>query len=180
MVQRPSAAGLPEHHLLRRGAYGISAASKAYFNKPVDQLTVAEGALLAALIQRPSTLDPASIPRVPPRAELGARRHGIDGRAPQRRSAQQVFPPTVPPDQASSENVTTGPNGLIERQVTKELLDLFNIDQQTLNTQGLADHHDHRPPGTEGGRGRGVEVSRRPDAGHALRRWCPSIRATVR
>ncbi|MDT5031750.1 MAG: hypothetical protein QOC94_1921, partial [Actinoplanes sp.] len=28
-------------------------------------------------------------------------------------------------------------NGLIERQVTKELLDLFNIDEQTLNTEGL-------------------------------------------
>ena len=42
-----------------RGAYGISAASKAYF-KPVDQLTVTDGALLAALIQRPSRLlDPA-------------------------------------------------------------------------------------------------------------------------
>ena len=30
-----------------------------------------------------------------------------------------------------------GPNGLIERQVTKELLDLFNINEQTLNTEGL-------------------------------------------
>ena len=37
-----------------RGSYGIAAASKAYFDKPVEQLTVAEGALLAALIQRPS------------------------------------------------------------------------------------------------------------------------------
>ena len=45
-----------------RGTYGISAASKAYFNKPVEQLTVADGALLAALIQRPSTLDPAVDP----------------------------------------------------------------------------------------------------------------------
>ena len=44
---------------LGRGAYGIQAASQAYFNKPVEQLTVADGALLAALIQRPSTLDPA-------------------------------------------------------------------------------------------------------------------------
>ena len=42
-----------------RGAYGISAASQAYFAKPVNELTVSEGALLAALIQRPSTLDPA-------------------------------------------------------------------------------------------------------------------------
>src|SRR4029079_13420939 len=45
-----------------RGAYGISAAAKAYFDKPVEQLTVAEGGLLAALIQRPSTLDPAIDP----------------------------------------------------------------------------------------------------------------------
>ena len=33
--------------------------------------------------------------------------------------AAQVFPPTVPPDQARHQNQTTGPNGLIERQVTR-------------------------------------------------------------
>ena len=43
----------------------------------------------------------------------------------------------MPPDQARAQNQTTGPNGLIERQVTKELMELFNIDEQTLNTQGL-------------------------------------------
>jgi membrane peptidoglycan carboxypeptidase len=48
-----------------------------------------------------------------------------------------VFPPTVPADQARAQNQTTGPSGLIERQVTKELMELFNIDEQTLNTQGL-------------------------------------------
>ncbi|SBS76142.1 Penicillin-binding protein 1A [uncultured Mycobacterium sp.] len=121
-----------------RGAYGISAASKAYFNKPVEQLTVAEGALLAALVQRPSTLDPAIDP------EGAAQRWNwvLDGMVTmgalsKEERAQQVFPPTVPPEQARAANVTTGPNGLIERQVTKELLDLFNIDEQTLNTQGL-------------------------------------------
>jgi membrane peptidoglycan carboxypeptidase len=51
--------------------------------------------------------------------------------------AAQVFPQTVPPDQARAQNQTTGPDGLIERQVTKELMELFNIDEQTLNTQGL-------------------------------------------
>ena len=121
-----------------RGAYGISAASKAYFGKPVDQLTVADGALLAALIQRPSTLDPA--------VDLaGAKLRWnwvLDGMvdigalSPKDRAAQ-AFPPTVPPDQARAQNQTTGPNGLIERQVTRELLDLFNIDEQTLNTQGV-------------------------------------------
>jgi membrane peptidoglycan carboxypeptidase len=121
-----------------RGAYGISAASKAYFDKPVEQLTVADGALLAALIQRPSTLDPAVD------AEGAAERWNwvLDGMvtmgalSPSDRAAQ-VFPPTVSPDAARAANQTTGPNGLIERQVTKELLDLFNIDEQTLNTEGL-------------------------------------------
>ena len=51
--------------------------------------------------------------------------------------AAQVFPPTVPPELARSQNQTTGPNGLIERQVQKELLELFDIDEQTLNTEGL-------------------------------------------
>ncbi len=121
-----------------RGAYGISAAAKAYFDKPVEQLDVAEGALLAALIQRPSTLDPAVDP------EGAAERWNwvLDGMVDigalsKTDRAAQVFPPTVPPEQASAANQTTGPNGLIERQVTKELLDLFNINEQTLNTEGL-------------------------------------------
>jgi len=121
-----------------RGAYGISAAAKAYFDKPVEQLTVSDGALLAALIQRPSTLDPA----VDPQGSAERWNWVLDGMvtmgalSPADRAAQ-VFPPTVPPDQARAQNQTTGPNGLIERQVTKELLDLFNIDEQTLNTEGL-------------------------------------------
>ncbi|WP_029112240.1 transglycosylase domain-containing protein [Mycobacterium sp. URHB0044] len=121
-----------------RGAYGISAAAKAYFDKPVEQLTVADGALLAALIQRPSTLDPA----VDPDGAAERWNWVLDGMvtmgalSPSDRAAQ-VFPPTVSPDQARAQNQTTGPNGLIERQVTKELLDLFDIDEQTLNTEGL-------------------------------------------
>jgi membrane peptidoglycan carboxypeptidase len=121
-----------------RGAYGISAAAKAYFNKPVEQLTVSEGALLAALIRRPSSLDPA----VDPKGAAARWNWVLDGMvetkalSPSDRAAQ-VFPSTVPPDQARAQNQTTGPNGLIERQVTRELMELFNIDEQTLNTQGL-------------------------------------------
>ncbi len=121
-----------------RSAYGVSAASRAYFDKPVEQLTVAEGALLAALIQRPSTLDPS----VDAEGALERWNWVLDGMVTigalsQQDRAGQVFPLTVPPDKAKTENLTTGPNGLIERQVTKELLELFNIDEDTLNTQGL-------------------------------------------
>ncbi len=40
------------------GAYGIEAAARQYFAKSATALTVAEGALLAGLIQRPSATDP--------------------------------------------------------------------------------------------------------------------------
>ncbi|CAN5160632.1 transglycosylase domain-containing protein [soil metagenome] len=121
-----------------RGAYGVSAASQAYFGKPVEQLTVSEGALLAALIQRPSVLDPA----VDPEASAERWNWVLDGMveigalSPTDRAAQ-VYPPTIAPDQARAANQTTGPNGLIQRQVTNELLDLFDIDEQQLNTEGL-------------------------------------------
>ncbi|HHV79963.1 MAG TPA: PBP1A family penicillin-binding protein [Firmicutes bacterium] len=40
------------------GAYGIQAAADTYFNKDVSQLTLAEGAFLAGIIQAPSAYDP--------------------------------------------------------------------------------------------------------------------------
>jgi penicillin-binding protein 1A len=40
------------------GAYGVQAASQLYFNKPASALTLAEGALLAGLIQAPESYDP--------------------------------------------------------------------------------------------------------------------------
>ncbi len=121
-----------------RGAYGVAAASQAYFAKPVEELNVAEGALLAALIQRPSVLDPA----VDPEASGVRWSWVLDGMveigalSPEERAAQ-VYPPTIAPDAASTQNQTTGPNGLIERQVIDELLEIFNITEQTLNTEGL-------------------------------------------
>jgi len=42
-----------------RGAYGIQAASQAYFGKNVSSLSPSEGALLAGVIQSPSRWDPA-------------------------------------------------------------------------------------------------------------------------
>ncbi|HWM84218.1 MAG TPA: PBP1A family penicillin-binding protein, partial [Kofleriaceae bacterium] len=43
---------------LGHGAYGVQAAAEAYFGKDVDHLTVAEGAMLAGLVQRPSDYSP--------------------------------------------------------------------------------------------------------------------------
>ena len=47
---------------LGNGAYGIEAAARQYFGKAVGDLTLAEGALLAGLIQRPIATDPYKAP----------------------------------------------------------------------------------------------------------------------
>ncbi|HEY0423303.1 MAG TPA: transglycosylase domain-containing protein, partial [Rhodopila sp.] len=44
------------------GSYGVAAASQAYFNKPLDKLTTAEAAFLAALPKAPNNLNPFKYP----------------------------------------------------------------------------------------------------------------------
>ncbi|MEU1995387.1 transglycosylase domain-containing protein [Nocardia gamkensis] len=120
-----------------RGSYGIAAAAKVYFDKQVDQLTLAEGAVLAALIRTPSILDPETH-----LADLKARwRYVLDGMvemgalAPGDRDAT-VFPPIIPLTQIPDDNVTRGPEGLIRNQVVRELRD-SGISERDLNKGAL-------------------------------------------
>ncbi len=119
-----------------RGAYGIAAAAMAYFGKPASQLTVPEGAVLAALIRSPSTLDPQN-------HLLGLQQrwnYVLDGMVtmgtlkPADRKAM-VFPPIVPIPAPPDANIH-GPEGLIRAQVLGELL-AAGISEQTLNTGAL-------------------------------------------
>jgi penicillin-binding protein 1A len=45
------------------GAYGVEAATRMYFNKPAKDLTLEEGAMIAAIIQAPERLSPFVDPR---------------------------------------------------------------------------------------------------------------------
>ena len=47
---------------LGQGSYGVVAAAQTYFNKPLDQLTVGEAAMLAALPKSPSNYNPFHFP----------------------------------------------------------------------------------------------------------------------
>ena len=47
---------------LGMGSYGVAAAAQAYFNKSLDQLTVAEAAFLAALPKAPNNYNPFKFP----------------------------------------------------------------------------------------------------------------------
>ncbi|GAA5103637.1 transglycosylase domain-containing protein [Nocardia iowensis] len=120
-----------------RGAYGIAAATKAYFNKPVNQLTLAEGAVLAALVRTPSILDPET--HLP---DLTARwKYVLDGMvemgvlAPGDRDAT-VFPRIIPLSEIPDDNVARGPEGLIRAQVVRELRS-SGISEHELNTGAL-------------------------------------------
>ncbi|KQU04538.1 penicillin-binding protein [Rhodococcus sp. Leaf7] len=121
-----------------RGAYGIAAASKAYFDKPVEQLSVEEGAVLAATIQQPSGLDPEN-------NLTGAQsrwNYVLDGMVTMgaldqtQRQAMQYpqWRPLASVD--SGDAADAGPNGLIKNQVLKELT-ASGISEQDLNTAGL-------------------------------------------
>ncbi|MCA1005679.1 penicillin-binding protein [Rhodococcus hoagii] len=120
-----------------RGAYGIAAASQAYFGKPVEELTVSEGAVLAAVIQQPSGLDPEFNP-------TGAQtrwNYVLDGmvgsgtlNSADRAAAQ--FPQVIPSAEVDNGAGGGGPEGLIKQQVLQEL-SASGISEQDLNTEGL-------------------------------------------
>lgn len=55
---------------LGHGAYGVEAAARSYFAKHVNELTLAESALLAGLPQRPSRYDPYRNPEEAKRRQL--------------------------------------------------------------------------------------------------------------
>jgi len=48
---------------LGMGSYGVEAAAQAYFNKPLDQLSLAEDAFLAALPKAPNNYNPFKFPQ---------------------------------------------------------------------------------------------------------------------
>ncbi|WP_277395864.1 transglycosylase domain-containing protein [Hoyosella rhizosphaerae] len=120
-----------------RGAYGVASAADSYFGKSVSELTPEEAAVLSAVVQQPSRLDPAI------NREGAERRwnYVLDGMveigslsAAERSAA--TFPEFRSLDDVDSANVTPGPNGLIRTQVINELQSL-GITETTLNTRGL-------------------------------------------
>lgn len=120
-----------------RGAYGIATASQAYFGKPLAELTTAEGAVLAAVINRPSSLDYQT------RSEtLEARwNYVLDGMTemnvltPGERSSIE-FPQVIPIDEVPDPNEARGPAGLIRGQVLREL-QRAGVSQEDLDTRGV-------------------------------------------
>ncbi|MFG1608924.1 transglycosylase domain-containing protein [Actinoplanes sp. NPDC049265] len=112
-----------------RGAYGIAAAANAYFGVRPDQLTPAQGVVLAAVIKDPYHFDPA-----------------VDARAAKNRflwiakaAAEAKWLPTgltYPAVTLTRTNVG-GKNGVVVDQIENELK-ARGISSQDLHTKGLS------------------------------------------
>ncbi|BEP13139.1 transglycosylase/D,D-transpeptidase PonA1 [Acidothermaceae bacterium B102] len=109
-----------------RGSYGIQAASKAYFGKDVSKLNAAEGAVLAAAIQRPSYLDPL----VHPQASEARWTYVINGMIAKGWLDTAPIYPLKNVVKYTPVRVT-GPNAFVIDAVQKEL-DASTIDQAKL------------------------------------------------
>jgi membrane peptidoglycan carboxypeptidase len=122
-----------------RGAYGIQTASKAYFNKDVSQLSVAEGATLAAVVNAPSLFDPAL--GVKQKANLTNRvGYVLDGMVEEgwlsKADRDKVTGPaeTVPP---AKNTAIAGPSGYIVDAVRKELGNTLKLSDSDIDRGGL-------------------------------------------
>lgn len=120
-----------------RGAYGIAAASNAYFDKPVSDLTIGEGAVLASVIQSPSFLDPeTNLPALEARWNYVLNGMADLGTLAKADRDAMTFPAVAAANRPTDLNQAPGPEGHIKTQVLAELAEA-GISDETLNTAGL-------------------------------------------
>ncbi|WP_433290641.1 transglycosylase domain-containing protein [Pseudonocardia sp. CA-142604] len=122
---------------LGRGAYGIQAAAKAYFNKDVGQLTVSESAMIAGIIQSPSNWDPAkNLDNSKSRWTVSLDRMVENGWLSPAERAQQTFPTNWLPEPPSSGGMPSDDRYHIYEKAVQELA-TKGITQDQIDTEGL-------------------------------------------
>ena len=116
-----------------RGAYGIQAASKAFFNKDATDLTVSESALLAGILPAPSAWDPAiDATAAKQRWERVMTYELEDGYITQDEYDQAAFPETTTEAQ---QETYAGTNGYLLQMVRDELKSA-GISNEKVDTGG--------------------------------------------
>ncbi|MFW6203422.1 MAG: transglycosylase domain-containing protein [Actinomycetota bacterium] len=117
--------------------YGVQTASESYFGKPVTDLSVEEGAALAALIRNPRVYDPTVSEENAARFEERFRfvlNGMVEVGAIDAATAESAEVPEVKPK--SEDNQYAGSNGYLIDQVKRELLDA-GIEEQRVHSGGL-------------------------------------------
>ncbi|GAA2718994.1 transglycosylase domain-containing protein [Actinocorallia aurantiaca] len=123
-----------------RNSQGIQAASRAYFGINVDKLNIYQGALLAAMIQRPSyfktTGDPAKVPEL--KAAQERWEYVLDGMVKKGWMTADQRKNAVWPDTASTWNWSKGSDqsGYIHNRILHELKQVPGVDVDHLSTKG--------------------------------------------
>jgi membrane peptidoglycan carboxypeptidase len=119
-----------------RGAYGIEAGARAFFGKDVSRLTVAQGAVLAALLRAPSYYDPSVHPAIA-RARWDYVINGMvsTGHLSQARANTLAYPKVLKPNQVRRLGAS-GPTALIVQRVLAEL-QAQGIKEKEVYARGL-------------------------------------------
>jgi penicillin-binding protein 1A len=113
------------------GAYGVASASETYYNKPLDQLTLAEAAFLAALPKAPNNYNPYRYPD----AARAQRTHVLDRMTedrvitPEQAAAAKQEP--IVPVGVKRQQIVSDADWFAE-EVRRQLIVLFGPDITTL------------------------------------------------
>jgi penicillin-binding protein 1A len=174
---------------LGQQAYGVAAAAQNYFNKSLDELSLAESAFLAALPKAPNNYNPVRFPEAARiRRDWVIGRMAEDGAITPQQAAAARAEPIVPRPQRRPDLVPVGQH--FTEEVRRELIARFGPDQTTMGglvvrtslepalqaeaeralRQGLLDY-DRRRGGWRG------PVARIPAAGTE---WLPALQGVAR
>lgn len=124
---------------LGRGAYGVQAASQAYFGKDVSDLTTSESVALAAMIRGPSLYDPANGADAKQALQDRMLNYVVPGMVSEGyltpAQGEAVKVPKFKP--VSSKQTYAGPRGYLLSYVDEELKSL-GFSQDEIETGGLS------------------------------------------
>ncbi|WP_299527850.1 transglycosylase domain-containing protein [uncultured Streptomyces sp.] len=120
-----------------RNAYGIQAAAQAYYGKDAKDLTIAEGAYLASLLNAPSAYDVVAHPDNKP-AAVARWNYVLDGMVKEKwMSASERARTTFPvPGKAKTSTGLSGQRGYLVNAVKDYLTAHDVVDEETLATGG--------------------------------------------
>ncbi|WP_097873647.1 transglycosylase domain-containing protein [Streptomyces sp. ms184] len=120
-----------------RNAYGIQAAAQAYYGKNVEELTTAEGAYLASLLNAPSAYDVMAHPGNRPAAQRRWN-YVLSGMVKERwlTAAERATTRFPTPGEAKPSNGLSGQRGYIVQAVEDYLNRRGILDAKTLATGG--------------------------------------------
>ncbi|WP_408991249.1 transglycosylase domain-containing protein [Streptomyces sp. 1268] len=120
-----------------RNAYGIQAAAQAYYGKNVEELTTAEGAYLASLLNAPSAYDVVAHPDSKPAAQRRWN-YVLNGMVKERwlTAAERATTRFPTPGEAKPPNGLSGQRGYIVQAVEDYLNRRGILDPKTLATGG--------------------------------------------